>query len=52
MLSKHMTPEHAAQTMLKNIAWAGDKAPADSPYGAAGFRFFKPAASRVLSGVV
>ncbi len=44
MLSKHLSPEDAAKTMLKMIAWAGDKSPPGSPYGAAGFRFFKPIA--------
>lgn len=42
MFSKQMLPEQAAETMRKMIAWAGDVAPPGSPYGAAGFRFFKP----------
>jgi hypothetical protein len=42
ILGKGMTPEQAAGLLPTLITYAGDKAPAESPYPAVGFRFFKP----------
>jgi hypothetical protein len=41
ILGKRLTPERAAELLPKLVAYAGDEAPAESPYVGAGFRFFK-----------
>ena len=43
ILSKGMTPEHAAEQLVRLVKYAGDVAPEGSPYPGAGFRFFSPA---------
>lgn len=43
ILSKHFSPEHAAEVMQTLVTYAGDNGPELSPYGSAGFRFLKPA---------
>jgi hypothetical protein len=44
ILGKGMTPERAADLLPTLIMYAGDQAPAESPYPGVGFRFFKPGA--------
>ena len=45
ILAKGLPPTEAAALVPKLIAYAGDDQPADSPYAAAGFRFFPPVCS-------
>lgn len=47
MLSKGLSPEDAADQLLRQIGFAGDTAPEDSPYAPAGFRLLSNA--RTLS---
>jgi hypothetical protein len=42
ILGKRMTPEQAAAELPQLVRFAGDKTAPDSPYPAAGFRFFMP----------
>ena len=42
ILGRGMAPEQAAERLPKLIAYATDRAPAESPYAAMGFRFVKP----------
>jgi hypothetical protein len=42
ILAKHLTPAQAAAQVPSLVAFAGDESTADSPYAAAGFRFFMP----------
>ncbi len=42
ILAKGLPPEEAAAQLPRLIAYAGDTEAPDSPYAAAGFRFFKP----------
>jgi len=40
ILNRGFAPAQAAETLPKLVRFAGDHAPAESPYPAAGFRFF------------
>jgi hypothetical protein len=42
ILAKHLTPAQAAARLPNLLGFAGDDSAADSPYAAAGFRFFPP----------
>jgi hypothetical protein len=42
ILARGLEPEDAAKQLPRLLAFAGDKAPADSPFPAAHFRFLKP----------
>jgi hypothetical protein len=42
ILAKHLTPAQAAAKLPELLAFAGDESPHESPYAAAGFRFFMP----------
>jgi hypothetical protein len=42
ILSKGLSPEKAAEHLLRVIKYSGETAPDGSPYPAAGFRFFSP----------
>jgi len=42
ILGKHLTPAQAAEKLPYVVGFAGDSASHESPYPAAGFRFFKP----------
>lgn len=42
ILSKGLAPEDAASRLPTVVAYSGSAAPGESPYPAAGFRFFKP----------
>ncbi len=43
ILGKGLSPQVAADNLLKLIQYAGDKVPDGSPYPPAGFRFYSPA---------
>ena len=51
ILAKGLPPEEAAALLPKLIAYAGDGTPADSPYAAAGFRFFRAGSVQPLAEV-
>jgi len=40
ILNRGMAPAEAARILPELVTYAADKAPKDSPYPAAGFRFF------------
>lgn len=42
ILGKRLEPEQAAEQVLKLIGYAGDETPAECPYPALGFRFYRP----------
>jgi len=42
ILGKHLTPAQAAELLPRLVNFAGDEAIPESPYAAAGFRFFAP----------
>lgn len=42
ILAKGLTPAEAAARLVRLVGYAGDEAPADSPYPGAGFRFHPP----------
>ena len=42
ILGRGLSPVHAARKVIELISYAGDQAPPDSPYPAAGFRIFVP----------
>jgi hypothetical protein len=42
ILDKRLTPAEAAAKLPQLLAFAGAEAPGESPYAAAGFRFFAP----------
>ena len=46
ILGKHLTPVEAAEKLPHLLAFAGDESDAESPYAAAGFRFFMPGRQR------
>jgi hypothetical protein len=46
ILAKHLTPAQAAEKLPQLLAFAGDEQDAESPYAAAGFRFFMPGQER------
>jgi hypothetical protein len=50
ILAKHLTPAQAAEQLPRLLAFAGDASPPESPYGAAGFRFFMPRGRRQRYG--
>ncbi len=46
ILAKHLTPAEAAAKLPELLTFAGDDTGAESPYAAAGFRFFPPRKGR------
>jgi hypothetical protein len=46
ILAKHLTPAQAAERLPRLLTFAGDQSEAESPYAAAGFRFFMPGQER------
>ena len=42
MLNRGLSPARAAAALKKLVPYSGKRAPRDSPYRAAGFRFFRP----------
>lgn len=46
ILAKHLTPAQAAEVLPRLLSFAGDDGIEESPYAAAGFRFFAPAKPR------
>jgi hypothetical protein len=49
ILAKGLTPAQAAAQLPRLISYAGDQAPGESPYAAAGFRFFPAGALQPLA---
>ncbi len=50
ILGKELPPEEAAAILPKLVTYAGDEEVADSPYAAAGFRFFPMGSLGPLAG--
>jgi hypothetical protein len=51
ILAKGMTPEAAAAQLPRLIAYAGDQDLRDSPYAAAGFRFYRPGGDQMVAAM-